>query len=176
MDETRHDNRRTKPDRRRRPTRAWDAFWTPAQRRRHRRAGDPGGPPWHRFVDRYDGSLGVLILLLLTLTIVDGLLTMILLDRCCEEANPVMARLIERGPLVFVLGKYAMTAVGLPVLLLFQDHRMFGTAFRVRHLLPAFVGLYLVLLVYQVGLLRACAALPAVGPPLARSVAIESLP
>ena len=66
----------------------------------------------------------------------------------------MMAILIERGPMTFVIGKYAMTAVGLPVLLLFQDHRMFRTGFRVRHLFPVFVGLYLVLLTYQVGLLR----------------------
>src|SRR5690606_11810777 len=116
-------------------TRPWDALTTPARRRGHRRAADRGP---YAFVDRYDETLGVLILMLLVLTLTDGVLTMILIDLCCEEANPLMAILIERGPLAFVVGKYAMTAVGLPVLLLFQDHRMFGTWFRVRYLFPAF--------------------------------------
>jgi hypothetical protein len=139
-------------DRRRRPTRPWDVFTRrPSRRRQHRRAEDHG--PF-AFVDRYDESLGVLILMLLILTLTDGVLTMILIDICCEEANPVMAVLIERGPMTFVLGKYLMTAVCLPILLVFQHHRMFRTRFRVRHLFPAFVVLYLLLLVYQVHLLR----------------------
>ncbi|QDV39669.1 DUF5658 family protein [Tautonia plasticadhaerens] len=138
-------------DRRRRPTRPWDALTRPARRRQHRRAGDLG--PFS-FVDRYDESLGVLILMLLVLTLTDGILTMILIDLCCEEANPVMALLIERGPMTFILGKYLMTAVCLPVLLVFQHHRMFRTRFRVRHLFPAFVALYLLLLGYQIHLLR----------------------
>ncbi|WP_126727404.1 DUF5658 family protein [Tautonia sociabilis] len=139
------------PDRRRRRTLPWDALFTPARRRRHRRLSDQGP---YAFVDRYDPVLGVLILLLLALTLTDGVLTMILIDLFCEEANPVMAVLIEHGPMAFVLGKYLMTAVGLPVLLVFQHHRMFGTRFRVRHLFPAFVALYLLLIVYQIHLLR----------------------
>jgi hypothetical protein len=139
-------------DRRRRPTRPWDVFTRqPARRQRHRRAEDHG--PF-AFVDRYDESLGVLILMLLILTLADGVLTMVLIDICCEEANPVMAVLIERGPLTFVLGKYLMTAFCLPILLIFQHHRMFRTRFRVRHLFPAFVALYLLLLGYQIHLLR----------------------
>lgn len=138
-------------DRRRRPTRPWDAFLRPSRRRRHRRVEDHG--PF-AFIDRYDESLGLLILMLLVLTLTDGILTMILIDICCEEANPVMAVLIERGPMAFILGKYLMTAVCLPVLLVFQHHRMFGTRFRVRHLFPAFVALYLLLLGYQIHLLR----------------------
>src|SRR5690606_22096518 len=81
-------------------------------------------------------------------------LTLILLDLCCEEANPVMAALLRRGPMTFVVGKYVMTAVCLPLLLVFQHHRLFRTPIRVRHLFPAFVGLYLLLLAYQVSLLR----------------------
>ena len=79
----------------------------------------------------------------------------LLIEGHCEMANPLMARLIERGPLWFVLVKYAMTAVGVPVILLFKDHGLFRTRFRVAYLLPIFVGLYLLLLVYQFALLRA---------------------
>jgi hypothetical protein len=171
-----HENQpdhRSTPDRRRRPTRPWDAFVTPARRGRPRRADDARTP--FTFVDRYDERLGVLILLLLVLTIVDGVLTMILIDLCCEEANPLMARLIERGPMAFVLVKYAMTAVGLPVLLVFQDHRMFGTRFRVRYLIPAFVGLYLLLLTYQVGLLRGAAS-RAMPPRVAGAAIMGAVP
>lgn len=137
-------------DRRRRQTFPWDALWTPARRKEHRRTADQG--PF-AFVDRYDESLGFLIVLILILTISDGLLTLVLIDLCCEEANPIMAVLIEHGPMSFVLGKYVMTAICLPVLLVFQHHKLFRTRFRVRHLFPTFVGLYLVLLSYQFYLL-----------------------
>lgn len=95
-----------------------------------------------------------MILSLLILTLADGVLTMILIDLFCEEANPLMAVLIEHGPMTFVLGKYLVTAVCLPILLIFQHHRMFGTRFRVRHFFPIFIALYLSLLAYQLFLLR----------------------
>jgi hypothetical protein len=138
-------------DRRKRRTRPWDAFRTPGRRQRYRREADLG--PFS-FVDRYDKSLGIMILSLLILTLTDGVLTMILIDLFCEEANPIMAVLIEHGPMTFVLGKYLMTAVCLPILLIFQHHRMFGTRFRVRHFFPIFIALYLSLLAYQLFLLR----------------------
>jgi len=112
-----------------------------------------------------------MILLLLILTLTDGVLTMILIDLFCEEANPIMAVLIEQGPMTFVLGKYLMTAVCLPVLLVFQHYRMFGTWFRVRHIFPIFIALYLSLLVYQIHLLRKTSeALQRRSPPTFASV------
>lgn len=147
--------RRAPADRRHRPTRPWDTLRTPGRRHRHRRAGDLA-PGVYRFVDRYSSSLWALIILLLLMTLVDGIVTLVLLiDGRAEEANPLMALLIERDPLSFVVIKYAMTAVGLPVLLLFKDHRLFGTRFLVVYLFPAFVALYLILFAYQVALLRA---------------------
>jgi hypothetical protein len=145
------DERPRSGDRRKRRTRPWDAFRSPARRERYRREADLG--PFS-FVDRYDKSLGIMILSLLILTLTDGVLTMILIDLFCEEANPLMAVLIEHGPMTFVLGKYLMTAVCLPILLVFQHHRMFGTRFRVRHFFPIFIALYLSLLAYQLFLLR----------------------
>lgn len=160
-------------DRRKRRTRPWDALRSPARRQRHRRDEDLGA---FSFVDRYDRSLGVMILLLLILTLTDGVLTMILIDLFCEEANPLMAVLIEQGPMTFVLGKYLMTAVCLPVLLVFQHYRMFGTWFRVRHFFPIFIALYLALLVYQIHLFRKTSeALQRRSPPTFATVS-ERLP
>lgn len=148
--------------RRRRPTGPWDALWTPARRRGHRRAeeDDP-----HGCVDRHDLGTAALAIALLLLTLADGAFTLILLTDRFEEANPVMAPLIERGTLPFLLGKYALTAASLPVLLAFKNHRLFRTRFRVKYLLPTFVGLYLALLSYQITLLQSSAANPAAEAP-----------
>jgi hypothetical protein len=42
-----------------------------------------------------------------------------------------------------------MTAAGIPFLVLYKNHPMFGSRFRVGYLFPLFLGLYLVLLCYQ---------------------------
>lgn len=147
------DPQRRRSDRRRRPTGPFDAFFTPARRWRHRRSihAEGQGP---RYLDRYGLGAGLCATLLLILTVVDGTITILLLGMHCEEANPLMAYLIERGLLPFLLGKYALTAAGLPVLLIFKEHRMFGTCFRVGYLLPIFVGMYLLLLGHQIQLLN----------------------
>ncbi len=100
--------------------------------------------PYH-FVDRPGSPTILWTVSLLILTLLDAILTLLLISDYAGEANPVMAFLIRRGVLWFVLGKYVLTAVGLPVLLTFKNYKMFGTRFRVGHSLPVLVSLYLVL-------------------------------
>jgi hypothetical protein len=135
------------PDRRRRPTRPWDVFFHPARRRGYRREGDETR---HPIVDRHGPRLFIAILALLMLTLLDGLLTLVLIDSHRDEANPVMARLIaHHGAFGFVLGKYALTAACVPPLVIWKSRRLFGTPLRVKHLVPVFVGLYLLLTTCQ---------------------------
>jgi hypothetical protein len=96
----------------------------------------------------------VLVIALLSLTIVDGVLTLELIHLNSEEANPVMAGLLEQSEFAFLMGKYVLTAAGLPFLVVYQQYPLCGTRFRVGWLLPVFVGLYLVLLFHQCTLLR----------------------
>lgn len=140
-------DRRESPDRRRRPTRPWDVLFTPARRRWNRRAGDVTR---HIVVDRHGPALFFFAVALLLLTLADGLLTLLLIRSHHDELNPVMARLLQLGSLWFMLGKYAMTAAALPLLIIWKNHRMFGTRFRVKYLVPVFVGMYLVLTTCQV--------------------------
>jgi hypothetical protein len=122
-------------------------LWTPARRRWNRRGEDARR---HLIVDRHGAKLFVLVLALLILTLVDGGLTLLLIDTHHDEANPVMARLLERGALWFLVGKYTLTALGIPWLIIWKNHRLFGTCVRVKHLIPTLVGLYLVLTACQV--------------------------
>ncbi len=141
---------RARTDRRRRPTGPWDAFRPRGRRGRNRRADERREP---YFVDRIDTPTFILAVLLLVLTIVDGAVTLLLLGAGCEEVNPAMGYLLSRGPLHFLLGKYALTTAGLPFLLIFRNFTLFRTRFRVGYLLPVFVGLYLILLGYQIALM-----------------------
>ncbi len=106
------------------------------------------------YVDRHRAPSLALVVTILALSIVDAVITIHLLDHGCHEINPLMAWLLEWGVVPFLLGKYVLTATGMPVLLLFKNFRMFGTRFRVGYLVPIVVALYVVLLAYQWSLLR----------------------
>ena len=64
-----------------------------------------------------------------------------------------MRFLLDRGHLPFLVGKYAITAAGLPFLVVSKNWPFFGTRFRAGFLLLVFLGLYLGLIAYQVHLL-----------------------
>jgi len=142
--------RRDLTDRRRVPTGPLDAFRLSGRRQRVRRSSEREGP---YFTDCFDGLTLAFIIALLLLCILDGVLTIELLDVNSEELNPVMRLLLERGHVSFLVGKYVITAAGLPFLVVYKNWPVFGTRFRAGFLLPVFLGLYLALLVYQVHLL-----------------------
>lgn len=137
-------------DRRQTPTSLWAAFFFGGRRTKNRRASE------HRqqyFVDRFPPRTMATIVVLLVLSLLDGLITIHLLDAGAEEINPVMKYLIDKGLLPFLLGKFVLTAAGIPLLLIFKNHYLFHSRFRVGYLLPIFVGLYVLLITYQLCLL-----------------------
>jgi hypothetical protein len=142
---------RERADRRSRPTSPWDALRPGGRRRRPRRRQDRQGA---HFVDRFHPGMLALVVALLVLTIADGVLTLELIHLNSEEANPVMAHLLRHGDLAFLMGKYVMTAAGIPFLVVYQHYPLCGTRFRVGWLLPVFIALYLVLLFHQRSLLQ----------------------
>jgi len=145
------EDQRSSQDRRAWATSPWYAFCWKGRRARNRRASE------HRqqyFVDRFSWLQLVWILSLLGFTVVDGMLTLQLLNDGYQEVNPLMDYLLGKGMLPFLLGKYTLTAAGLPLLLIFKNYYLFGTGFRVGYLIPVFVILYAILLGYQLFLLR----------------------
>ena len=137
---------RSRTDRRLRPTSPFDAFRLGGRRAGARRGEDSRGA---FFVDRFDTVTFVCVLALLSLTILDGVLTIELLAMNGEEANPLMGYLLNRGPLAFLLGKYVLTAFGLPFIVVYKNYPMFGTRFRAGFMIPVFIGMYVGLIGYQ---------------------------
>ena len=150
------EERRVAADRRQTATSIWHTLVGSGRRMRRRRRDEHQRP---YFVDRFSATTLVLILVFLLLSIVDAVITIHLLRSGCDEANPLMARLLEWGILPFLVGKYILTAAGLPLLLVIKNFTLFGTRFRVDYLLPVLVVLYVILLLYQVSLLRTHAEL-----------------
>jgi hypothetical protein len=139
--------RRQKPDRREVPTSVWGAFPPAGWRMRARRAEEHGRP---YFVDRFAAPVLAAIVAVLALSTLDAVLTIHLVDAGSEEGNPLMGHLLNRGILPFLVGKYVLTAVGLPLLVIFKNHYLFATRFRVGYMIPAIVVLYALLIAYQV--------------------------
>jgi hypothetical protein len=161
---------RSQEDRRRRPTAPLDAFRPGGRRTWPRRHEERRG---RFFVDRFDATTLAMIVILLCLTLVDGVLTIELLDVNSVEANPLMGHLLSWGQWEFLLGKYILTAAGLPFLVVYKHHLLFGTRFRTGWLLHVFVSLYLILLFYQSALLHAGRTLP---PAPADSMTVRPVP
>jgi hypothetical protein len=151
MNRSPEQNRRLDADRRKGPTSFWGAFRSGGRRMRNRRADEHRQP---YFVDRFPALALALVLALLAFTVVDGVITLHLIDADCQEINPLMVYLISKGPAQFIIGKYVLTATGLPLLLLFKNYFLFGTRLRIGYFIPIFVLLYVALTVYQIHLLH----------------------
>jgi hypothetical protein len=105
------------------------------------------------YVDRFSPLMLALVVALLAASVADASLTTWLVGKGCAEINPLMGHLLDRGVFPFFIGKYLLTALGLPVLLVFKNHYLFGTRFRVGYVIPVLVTVYLVLIAYQVHLI-----------------------
>ena len=73
------------------------------------------------YVDRYQQSLFGVIVIILFLSVIDAILTLVLINHGAMEINPVMAFYLGLGPYPFLLVKYALTSAGLVVLVVFRD-------------------------------------------------------
>jgi hypothetical protein len=144
QDDPQPHDRRT--DRRRANLPVWHPRRLRGRRMRMRRDTDKAQP---YAVDRVSWPVFALAILLLLLTLADGLITVALLDHGFEEANPLMRLMLERGTSHFFVVKYVLTALFLPVALVMNHYRLFGSRLRVGHLIPIAVALYLVLIAYQ---------------------------
>src|SRR5262249_52443160 len=109
-------------DRRHQPTSPWAAFRGGGRRMHNRRSAEERRD---YFVDRFSTAAFLWVMLLLTLSIVDGVITLQLLDVDCQEINPFMSYLLRRGSTAFMLGKYVLTAAGIPILLIFKNFSLF---------------------------------------------------
>jgi len=105
------------------------------------------------YVDRFSALMLALIVALVAASIADAVLTTWLVGAGCAEINPLMGHLLERGVFPFFFGKYLLTVLGLPLLLVLKNHYLFGTRFRVGHVIPVLLTVYLILIVYQLHLI-----------------------
>lgn len=116
------------------------------QRRQVRRASDRR--KIHE-LDIYPKELLVLVTLVLVLSVVDGILTLWLINNGATEANPVMAYYLRQGPQIFMAAKYLITAaaVVIAVTLSHTVSRIFRV--RINQLLKVFAGCFAMVVAWE---------------------------
>ena len=111
-------NRRSGNDRRNRAGINFRLFVGAGKRESVRRLDDRGRI---FFVDWYSPKLFVAILAGISLSIVDGFLTLLLMDRGAYEVNPIMAYALSVSPSAFVASKYVLTCIAALIVLMLRD-------------------------------------------------------
>ena len=138
------------PDRRRKPTNPLSLASLFGRRRVIRRQEDR---KTHYYVDRYDGWSIVVLLLVLLLSIADAYLTLRLVAAGAREMNPVMDFFLRAGVTPFLVAKYCLTGFGALFLIVHKEYPFFKGRVRGFYLLVAVLGLYMLLMVWELILL-----------------------
>ncbi len=114
------------------------------RRRRIRREEDRD----HTFLDWHPTHLLVVCAIILVLSLLDGLLTVHLVQNGAKELNPLMAYLISNNPILFALAKIVLTVVGVVALVLTAHMQIFRYV-KVSSVLYFFLFAHVVLVLYQ---------------------------
>lgn len=104
-------------------------------------------------VDWHEPVLLFLALTILLLSIADAFLTLTLLTNGATEINPLLAYLLQNYPGYFAIFKVTLTSVGVVVLVAMARARVFRIV-RVKTILQCILAGYLVLVTYEVWMMR----------------------
>lgn len=139
-------SRQNPHDRRKKPTGLLGRHTLSGRRKAHRRAADP---QINYYVDQYSPVFFFSLVLILILSMFDGIFTYHYLSLGGKELNPIMEALIQYGPSAFFPYKFFITSIGIFILCI---HKNFAF---VRSLTSMILALYVLLIFYHVGLLYA---------------------
>jgi hypothetical protein len=136
-------------DRRRRPTPAVHSNLFHGNRRIVRREAERRNG---YYVDHPGSRSIAAILALLFLVVLDGVLTLCLIDAGADEANPLMAFFLSFGVPTFMLAKFTLTIPGLLILLLHKNFSIVHPRLRVKWAVVMCLSAYGIVVVYELSL------------------------
>ena len=111
--------RRALRDRRRKPTNPFSLRAYRGRRQAVRREADRRHAP---YTDRYSRCLLLAALLLILLCVADALYTILHVTDGGIELNPLMQRLLQRSVSLFFVVKFALTGLGVVLLVIYRHH------------------------------------------------------
>ena len=87
-------------------------------------------------LDRYSPKLFVSVIGVLLLSLLDGLLTLYLIEHGSTEINPVMDYFLKKGPFIFAVAKYLLTSVAVVIFVILANSVLPRSNFRAQKLFP----------------------------------------
>ncbi len=100
-------------------------------------------------LDNHNYRFGILAIIILILSVMDGLLTLNLIELGAFEINPIVSTLVSINPYLFIFIKYLVTAVGIVILILFNNYRSKIFGMRVAKLLSIYAIFYIFVIGYE---------------------------
>jgi hypothetical protein len=120
------------------------------RRERSRRDEDTG----KAFIfDRYNQKLFLAITAILVLSILDAVLTLVVIQRGARELNPVMAYFLEHGTLTFIVAKYLLTSIGVLILLIFKNVFLTKIKIYTHSLFPCVIFVFMTVIAWELFLI-----------------------
>ena len=118
-----------------------------------RRRGGRRAEDHESLVDWHEPELLFLALAILLLSVTDAFFTLTLLTNGASEANPIIDYVLINYPGYFAAIKMLLTGGGVLVLVVMARARVFRVV-RVKHILQCFLAAYVVLVAYEIWMLR----------------------
>jgi hypothetical protein len=103
--------------------------------------------------DYYSPKLFYSIVLVLLLSVLDALLTLVLISEGAQELNPVMAYFLAFGPNIFLLAKYLITSASVVIVVLLNYIVVQRIWFPMGELLRYFAGCFAAVVIWEAVLL-----------------------
>jgi hypothetical protein len=100
-------------------------------------------------LDNYGPGLLAFVLIILTLSLVDGFFTLHLIDRGASEANPLMAYFLNLSPWAFMSAKYLLTTLSVICFLILNNLQIKPLGIRVGRLFPAIIAMFSIAIFWQ---------------------------
>lgn len=103
--------------------------------------------------DIYNQKLFLAITAILVLSILDAVLTLVVIQRGARELNPVMAYFLEHGTLIFIVAKYVLTSIGVLILLIFKNVFLTKIKIYTHSLFPCVIFVFLTVIAWELFLI-----------------------
>ena len=103
--------------------------------------------------DRYNQKLFLAITAILILSILDAMLTLVVIQRGARELNPVMAYFLEHGTLTFIIAKYILTSIGVLILLIFKNVFLTKIKIYTHSLFPCVIFVFMTVIAWELFLI-----------------------
>lgn len=100
--------------------------------------------------DRYKPSLVVSIVIVSSLSLLDALLTLILLTHGAKELNPVMRYYLNHGTFAFIFVKYGLTALPMLIILFVKDAFVSRYRIDIGILIYVFAGFFSGVVIWEI--------------------------